>query len=94
MVIDRRAGVAVLSACLWSIAAPRAQTPDVYAQLKFRYIGPVGNRVIAVAGVPNNPNVTTLARHRAASSRQPTTAPIGTLRRPATPTSSRRSGNG
>jgi photosystem II stability/assembly factor-like uncharacterized protein len=57
MVIDRRAGVAVLSACLWSIAAPRAQTPDVYAQLKFRYIGPVGNRVIAVVGVPNNPNV-------------------------------------
>jgi hypothetical protein len=53
MVIDRRAGVAVLSACLWSIAAPRAQTPDVYAQLKFRYIGPVGNRVIAVAGVPS-----------------------------------------
>src|SRR5258708_8376230 len=40
-----------------SIAAPRAQTPDAYAQLKFRYIGPVGNRVVAVAGVPGDPNV-------------------------------------
>src|SRR5206468_5269045 len=40
-----------------SIAAPRAQSPDAYAQLKFRYIGPVGNRVIAVAGVPADPNV-------------------------------------
>ncbi len=32
-------------------------TPDLYKQLKFRYIGPVGNRVIAIAGVPANPNV-------------------------------------
>src|SRR5258708_16353756 len=40
-----------------SIAAPRAQTPDACAALKFRYIGPVGNRVIAVAGVPRDPNV-------------------------------------
>jgi photosystem II stability/assembly factor-like uncharacterized protein len=57
MVIHRRAGAVVLSVCLWSIASLRAQTPDAYAPLKFRYIGPVGNRVIAVAGVPNNPNV-------------------------------------
>jgi photosystem II stability/assembly factor-like uncharacterized protein len=28
---------------------------DVYSQLKFRYIGPVGNRATAVAGVPGNP---------------------------------------
>ena len=27
-------------------------SPDSYRQLKFRYIGPVGNRVIAIAGVP------------------------------------------
>jgi photosystem II stability/assembly factor-like uncharacterized protein len=57
MVMHRRAGAVVLFACLWSIAAPHAQTPDAYAPLKFRYIGPVGNRVIAVAGVPSNPNV-------------------------------------
>src|SRR4029077_7042424 len=31
--------------------------PDAYKQLTFRYIGPVGNRVIAVAGVSGNPNV-------------------------------------
>ncbi len=31
--------------------------PDVYNALKFRYIGPVGNRVIAVAGIPGNANV-------------------------------------
>ncbi len=31
--------------------------PDSYKQLKFRYIGPVGNRVIAIAGVPGNPNI-------------------------------------
>src|SRR5258706_14804234 len=39
-------------------AQPRAAiAPETYAQLKFRYIGPVGNRVIAVAGVPGDPNV-------------------------------------
>ncbi|HEY7293250.1 MAG TPA: hypothetical protein VH583_25670 [Vicinamibacterales bacterium] len=53
----RRCAAAVLLACLWFIAAPRAQTPDAYAALKFRYIGPVGNRVIAVAGVPRDPNI-------------------------------------
>ncbi len=30
--------------------------PEVYGQLRFRYIGPVGNRVSAVAGVPGNPH--------------------------------------
>src|SRR5258705_7710933 len=29
--------------------------PSLYRQLKFRYIGPVGNRISAVAGVPGNP---------------------------------------
>src|SRR3984893_11553788 len=57
MVIHRRAGAVVLSVCLSSIASLRAQTPDAYAPLKFRYIGPVGNRIIAIAGVPGNPNV-------------------------------------
>src|ERR1700704_449198 len=31
-------------------------TADQYTQLRFRYIGPVGNRVIAVAGVPGSPD--------------------------------------
>ena len=57
MVMSRRVGAVVVLACLGLIAAPRAQTPEAYAQLKFRYIGPVGNRVIAVAGVPRDPNV-------------------------------------
>ena len=30
---------------------------EVYSQLKFRYIGPVGNRATAVAGVPGNPYI-------------------------------------
>jgi photosystem II stability/assembly factor-like uncharacterized protein len=32
-------------------------SPDVYKQLKWRYIGPVGNRVIAVAGIPGSPYI-------------------------------------
>jgi len=31
-------------------------TPDQYKQLKFRYIGPVGNRIIAIVGVPGSPD--------------------------------------
>src|SRR5215467_3260268 len=31
--------------------------PDVYNEMKFRYIGPVGNRATAVVGVPGNPSV-------------------------------------
>ena len=52
----------VFSAVLVCSVVPRAQTrapaiaPDAYKQLKFRYIGPVGNRVIAIAGVPGDPN--------------------------------------
>src|SRR5262252_8513089 len=43
------AGVAV-------IGASAQPAPDVFQQLRFRYIGPVGNRVIAAAGVPGDPN--------------------------------------
>jgi hypothetical protein len=38
-----------------------AQTPagrasaDLYSQLRWRYIGPEGNRVSAIAGVPGDP---------------------------------------
>jgi photosystem II stability/assembly factor-like uncharacterized protein len=36
-----------------------AQEPDsgMYKQLKYRFIGPQGNRIIAVAGVPGDPNI-------------------------------------
>lgn len=36
---------------------PAAVAPAAYSALKFRYIGPVGNRIIAVAGLPEDPNV-------------------------------------
>src|SRR5690349_22035148 len=32
-------------------------SPDAYAQLKYRYIGPEGNRATSVAGVPGKPNI-------------------------------------
>jgi photosystem II stability/assembly factor-like uncharacterized protein len=50
------AAVVIVSARLLTAQAPSV-APDQYTALKFRYIGPVGNRVIAVAGVPANPNV-------------------------------------
>ncbi len=56
-VLFRRVVVLVLLAGLGSITTSHAQAPESYVQLKFRYIGPVGNRVIAVAGLPGNPNV-------------------------------------
>src|SRR5215472_6380580 len=35
------------------VEAPLA--PDAYKNLKYRYIGPVGNRTTAVVGIPGNP---------------------------------------
>src|SRR5215831_8100615 len=32
-------------------------SPEVYNEMKFRYIGPVGNRATAVAGIPGNAGV-------------------------------------
>jgi len=63
MLVRRALGVALLSfAAATPASSLRAQSqgpiaPDFYKQLKFRYIGPVGNRVIAIAGVPANPNI-------------------------------------
>ena len=37
--------------------SPSPIAPEAYKQLKFRYIGPVGNRMIAIAGVPGRPNI-------------------------------------
>ena len=41
-----------LSTVLWA-QAPLA--PEAYQQLKYRYIGPVGNRTTAVIGIAGNP---------------------------------------
>lgn len=32
-------------------------TPDLYGGLEYRHIGPVGNRVISVVGIPGDPLV-------------------------------------
>ena len=37
--------------------AEKDKKPDPFSALKFRYIGPVGNRIIAVVGIPGDPNV-------------------------------------
>ena len=46
---------------LFALAYLHAQGPDiaadVYSQLRWRYIGPEGNRVSAIAGVPGDPLV-------------------------------------
>jgi photosystem II stability/assembly factor-like uncharacterized protein len=43
---------------LWGLPAARAQVqPDLLQALKYRYIGPIGNRVLAVAGIPGNANI-------------------------------------
>src|SRR5215831_13833556 len=39
------------------VAQPPQISPDVYSQLRYRYIGPVGNRVIAAVSVPGDPNI-------------------------------------
>src|SRR5207253_1847291 len=44
--------VVALACSLW--AQPSS---DQFSQLKYRYIGPVGNRTDSVAGVPGNPNI-------------------------------------
>jgi len=60
----KRACLFVLASVVTVLAIPRfaraqhAQIrPDDYSQLKFRYIGPVGNRTTAVAGIPGSPYV-------------------------------------
>ena len=48
----------VFAAALPAIFAQAQQIgSDVFSQLKYRYIGPVGNRVIAAASVPGDPNI-------------------------------------
>ena len=48
--------VLVVAPCL-SQAQLTPINPDVYGQLKYRYIGPEGNRATSVAGIPGKPNI-------------------------------------
>ena len=50
---------------------------DLYSQLRWRYIGPEGNRVSAIAGVPGDPLVDYAGAPPAASSRPLTAASTG-----------------
>jgi photosystem II stability/assembly factor-like uncharacterized protein len=52
--------LAAMVVLLLFLVAPSAQgpaSPGPLGQLAFRHIGPVGNRIIAIAGVPGDPNV-------------------------------------
>jgi photosystem II stability/assembly factor-like uncharacterized protein len=67
MELIRRAMVVALAAVLVSVpaqaqrrqAAPPqpAVDPSLYGQLRYRHIGPVGNRITSVHGVPGDPNI-------------------------------------
>jgi len=48
---------AVLLAVPSLLRAQQPPSPDPFSQLKYRYIGPEGNRATAVAGIPGNPNI-------------------------------------
>src|SRR6516164_11200752 len=48
---------AALLAVVTSYAQQPPIKPEAYDQLKYRYIGPEGNRATSVAGVPGNPNI-------------------------------------
>lgn len=47
----------VFQGLLAAVSSAQPEGADVYKQLKYRYIGPEGNRVIAVAGDPKDRNV-------------------------------------
>lgn len=49
------ATVALLSP--WCSPVTAQLKPDVFQALSYRYVGPIGNRVVAVAGVPGDPNI-------------------------------------
>src|SRR5206468_2443436 len=50
--------VAIASVCVGLFAQPPSRPgPDVYSRLRWRYIGPEGNRISAVAGIPGDPLV-------------------------------------
>ena len=52
----RLATIVLCTLASTSIAAQEID-PDLFADLTYRHIGPVGNRVSAVTGVPGDPNI-------------------------------------
>src|SRR2546423_14405226 len=50
-------GVAVTAGTALIAQGPPRPGPDVYGELRWRYVGPEGNRISAVAGVPGDPPV-------------------------------------
>src|SRR5438132_3210242 len=60
-VMRKAAGIliAMVSICAGLLAQgqPPLPGPDLYSRLRWRYIGPEGNRTDAVAGVPGDPLV-------------------------------------
>jgi photosystem II stability/assembly factor-like uncharacterized protein len=51
---------ALLALCAVPVLAQEQKPPidpEIYSQIKYRYIGPEGNRATAVVGIPGNPNV-------------------------------------
>ena len=55
----RKHAILLLFALCFSIVSVQAQeaNKDVLGALRFRYIGPVGNRVTSVVGIPGQPNI-------------------------------------
>ncbi len=53
----RSSSVFALLVLIFSAAQPAELPEDFFAELEFRYLGPPGNRVTAVAGVPGDPKV-------------------------------------
>jgi photosystem II stability/assembly factor-like uncharacterized protein len=51
--------IGTATACVGLFAQPQSARPgpDVYSRMRWRYIGPEGNRISAVAGVPGDPLV-------------------------------------
>src|SRR6266481_3894019 len=47
----------LVSAVHLVLAQPPQINSDLLGQLRYRYIGPVGNRVIAAAGIPGDPSI-------------------------------------
>jgi photosystem II stability/assembly factor-like uncharacterized protein len=61
LIMSKRVCLTLLAVAIRFLAVPDSAgaqqpqiSPDVYSQAQFRYIGPVGNRATAVAGVPGN----------------------------------------
>src|ERR1700683_1643933 len=51
------AGIALLGDAHLALSQEAKISPDVYKQIRYRYIGSVGNRAISVASFPGNANI-------------------------------------